>query len=283
TGAAGIQILDELAIDIHARGAGGKRLRFAHAHDHGKRVLLVPAHGQVHDHAIGVNEANTGADAGESCRRALLNLHLQPIGQEAHDRRRFHPRNPLQLFLALGERNKKSVAANVAAHHFHYLGAADVVVAGKPNVVTGINGETPGVGPVLHGNAGNYGDQDEESSYNRGPFQAVGGFSGEGPSTDRDTLLRAQKRRFLLGFQVNQAGIVQGGGNVLRTGRELQVVLGRWNVSTRHQPYSVVVENRRSNYSCFGSNLRQVFFHRRSNSSPLINADERGPILGNQV
>src|SRR5690242_3257570 len=99
----------------------------------------------------------------------------------------------------------------------------------------------------------------------------MGGFSGKRASTDRDTLLRAQKWRFLLGFQVNQASVVQSGGNILRTGRELQVVLGRWNVPTRHQPYSVVVENRRSKYICFRSELRQQFFH----SGIMLAADRR--------
>src|SRR6185437_4391463 len=217
-------------------------------------------------------QRNVRADAGECHRRALLDLYLQVVRQEAHHRRRFHPGNLLQLLLALRQGDKEDIASDVTAHQVHDLGTADVVVATHFDVVAGFYGETPRVRAVLHGHAGYDGDQDEKNCDNRGPLQPVSGFPGERPSTYGDTLLRAQKRRFLLGFQVNQAGIVQRSGNILRTGREFQVVLGRWNASTRHQPYSVVVENRRSHYSCFRSKLRQQFFHREVR---FIAADKR--------
>ena len=59
----------------------------------------------------------------------LVNLHLQPVGNEAHHAGGFDPRNLFQLRFPLGQRHKENIAADVAAHDFHHLGAGNVLQA----------------------------------------------------------------------------------------------------------------------------------------------------------
>ena len=71
------------------------------------------------------------------------------VGGKSHDAGRFDPGNLLKLLLPLIERNKEDVAADVAAHDFHDLGASDVAQASHFNVVAGVQPETPRVLSVV--------------------------------------------------------------------------------------------------------------------------------------
>src|SRR5256714_13741278 len=84
-----------------------------------------------------------------------MNLNLDPVRRETHDAGRGHPGNLLQLLLPLVKRYKEDVAADVAAHHLHDLGAGHIAEASHFNVVARVQPEAPRVFFVVikHGRA----------------------------------------------------------------------------------------------------------------------------------
>ena len=104
--------------------------------------------GDIHHHASGIDQRDFGTDAHKCQRSTLHDIHAKAIGQQAHYRGRFHPGDLFQLLLALAERDKKNVAADVGAEDFHHLAMRNVVNAGNFQVVAGINAETPRAGAV---------------------------------------------------------------------------------------------------------------------------------------
>src|SRR4051812_41853322 len=137
-----------------------------------------------------------------------MNLNLDPVRRKTHDAGRGHPRNLLQLLLALVKRYKEDVAADVAAHHLHDLGSRYIAQASHFNVVTRVQPESPRVFFVVikHRRAERSYSGDGHSY--RNPQQASGSFFRQGTAADRNALLRPQEWRFLLRVQVEQASVV---------------------------------------------------------------------------
>ena len=108
-----------------------------------------------------------------------MDFHAQAVGHEAHDAGRFDPWNLLQLQLALRERNKKDVAADVAAHDFHDLRVGDVLRAADFNLVASIDAKAPGVLAVAVERGGCDSDDGKNESREGYPLQAIGSFLGK--------------------------------------------------------------------------------------------------------
>ena len=202
---------------------------------------------QIHERAAGVDQRDARADAGEGHRGALVDFNLQAVGHEAHHAGRFDPGNLLELRFLLRQRNKENVAANIGAHHFHDLRFGHVLHARDFNVVARLHAKAPGVLAVLIQGGGNNCGDAQNGCGNRSPEEAAGSFFRKRTAAGRDTLLPAQKWRFLVRIQVDQARIVEilawrlvprvdGAGRVqlfLRDGG---------TAFSRHQFRSVVVE-----------------------------------------
>src|SRR5262249_55611231 len=110
---------------------------------------------------------------------------------------------------ALVERNVKNVAANVAAHDFHHLGASHIREPIHLNVVTRLQTETPRVLSIVIERSCAHGC--ERGNYDCGdcPKQSSSSLLRKWTAARRDTLLRPQKWRFLLRVQVDQASIIK--------------------------------------------------------------------------
>ena len=134
---------DELVVDPHTCAAGGERFARIHPKNDRKRVFLLARGRQFHQGATGVSERNTRANTGKRYRCAFLDLHLEPVRDEAHYAGGLDPRDLLKLCLALGQRNKKDVATNVTPHDFHDLGVSDAVNSDDLDVVARFNAEAP--------------------------------------------------------------------------------------------------------------------------------------------
>src|SRR5207237_4610533 len=138
-----------------------------------------------------------------------MNLNSQTVGSKPHDTGRFHPRNLLQLLLALIQRHEKDVSANVTAHYFHHLRAADILSAINFDVIARFHSKAPGAFAVViegsDGNSGEKNDCDSEDS----PSETGSGFLGQRATADGDALLSTQERRFLFRIQVEQPRIVE--------------------------------------------------------------------------
>ena len=104
---------------------------------------------QLHQRSASVDQRHARSHARERHRSALVNFDLQAVGNKAHHAGRFHPRNLLQLRLLLRQRNKKNVAPNVGAHHFHDLRLGHVLHARDFNVVARFHAEAPRVLAVV--------------------------------------------------------------------------------------------------------------------------------------
>src|SRR5450755_3624702 len=139
--AVGLEFADQFVVNFHPRRARGERLGSVHAYDYRERIFFLA--GKLDERAAGVGELNFGADADEGHRSALLNLNPDAVGGKAHHAGGFDPGNLLQFFLAVVERYKEDIAADVAAHHFHDLATSDVAQAGHFNVIARIQAEAP--------------------------------------------------------------------------------------------------------------------------------------------
>ena len=164
---------------------------------------------QLHQRAAGIDQSNVRPNAREGDWGALVNLHLQAIGNEAHDARRFHPWNLFELRFLLGQRDKENIAANVGAHHLHDLRLGDILHAADFDVVARFDPEPPRMlAVVVQSGGGNCSDTQKHRG-DRRPQQAAGSFLGKRAAAGGDTLLSAQKRGFLVHIQVNQARVVE--------------------------------------------------------------------------
>src|SRR6266853_2649327 len=139
---------------------------------------MLDAGGQLHQCAARVDKRNMRADASKRDRRAFMNFDAQAIWHKTHYARRFHPWNLLKLLLPLSQRNKKNVAAYIAAHHFHDLRVSDVIGASNFDLIAGIDTETPGMFSVavqVYGGSSQNRKRDDRRGY---PHQPVGSFFG---------------------------------------------------------------------------------------------------------
>src|SRR5262249_32204492 len=141
--------------------------------------------------------------------------------------------NLLQLLLPFVERNIKNVAADVAAHHFHHLSPGDVGQAGHFDVVAGIQAETPRVFAVTIEGRDRHSRKRGDHYGKASPQQAGGGFLGERTTAGGYALLRAQKWRFLLRVQVEQASVVELFARQV-VGRGVQLFLDGGTAFSRH-------------------------------------------------
>src|ERR1700730_17713373 len=132
-----------------------------------------------------------------------MNFNTQPIGNEAHHARRFHPWNLLQLLFALVQRNEEDVAADIAAHYFHNLGVRHVLDTGEFNLIAGINPETPRVLAVAVEAQTRCAEKRKKYECQGSPQQARGRLFRKRSAADGDALLPAQKWGFLFGFEIN--------------------------------------------------------------------------------
>src|SRR5207245_10331223 len=137
-----------------------------------------------------------------------VNLDSKAIGSKPHNTGRLPPRNLLQLLLALIQRHEEDVSANVTAHYFHHLRAADVLSAINFDVIARFHSKAPGAfAVVVEGSAGNSGDNNDCDSEDS-PSETGSGFLGQRATADGDALLSAQERRFLFRIQVEQPRVI---------------------------------------------------------------------------
>src|SRR6266550_2459025 len=108
-----------------------------------------------------------------------MNLNSQTVGSKPHDTGRFHPRNLLQLLLAVIQRHEKDVSPDVTAHYFHHLRATDVLSAINFDVIARFHSKAPGAFAVVvegsHRNSGEKNDCDSEDS----PSETGSGFPAQ--------------------------------------------------------------------------------------------------------
>src|SRR5262249_37679806 len=203
----GIEIAYNPVVDLHAGRARGEWFASAHAHDHWKGAFLF--RGEIHEHATGINQQDFRSHPRERHRGTFTDLNPDPVRRKSHDAGRFYPGNLLKQFLALVERNVKNVAANVAAHDFHHLGASHIREPIHLNVVTRLQTETPRVLSIVIERSCAHGC--ERGNYDCGdcPKQSSSSLLRKWTAARRDTLLRPQKWRFLLRVQVDQASIIK--------------------------------------------------------------------------
>ena len=149
-----------------------------------------------------------GANARECHRCALVDFNFEAVGNESHDAGRLHPGNLLELRLALGQRDEKDVAADVAAQNFHHLRTSDVVRAGNLDVVAGLNAKAPGTLAVAVERRSGHPSRAQKDKRQDSPLQPIDRFFGEGTAPNRDAFLPAQKRRLLIRIQVEQACVI---------------------------------------------------------------------------
>lgn len=183
-GASGIELLDQFVVVLHAGGAGRERLAGIHAGDYGKRIFLFAVGYEFHYRAAGVDQRDARSEPRKGYRRALVDLHTEPVGNETHHARRFHPGDLLELNFALRQRNEEDVAADIAAHHFHDLRLGDMLGAGDFNLVAGIDAKTPGVFSVAVERCGHRTENGECDNREREPLQAMGCLFREGTAPD---------------------------------------------------------------------------------------------------
>ena len=100
---AGVKITDELLVQMHARGAHGKRILVGDPSDHREGVVLGGhrCRRQVQENSVGVDQADGVAVAHEGNRRAFDDGDAQLVGQQAHDGRMLHPGQLFQCRAAL--------------------------------------------------------------------------------------------------------------------------------------------------------------------------------------
>src|SRR2546429_9735122 len=97
-----------------------------------------------------------------------MNLNSQTVGSKPHDTGRFHPRNLLQLLLALIQRHEKDVSPDVTAHYFHHLRAADVLSAINFDVIARFHSKAPGAfAVVVEGSGRHSGETNNPDSKSR--------------------------------------------------------------------------------------------------------------------
>ena len=174
-----------------------------------------------------------------------MNLNSQTVGSKPHDTGRFHPRNLLQLLLALIQRHEEDVSANVTAHYFHHLRAADILSAINFDVIARFHSKAPGAfAVVVEGSDRNSGEKNNPDSKGR-PGQTGSSFLGQRPAADGDALLSTQERRFLFRIQVEQPRIVEFFADRL-VGLQIQLFLRDGRSFPGHQPRSVVVRESRA-------------------------------------
>src|SRR6266702_8289910 len=88
--------------------------------------------------------------------------------EQPHDTGRFHPRNLLQLLLALIQRHEKDVSPDVTAHYFHHLRAADVLSAINFDVIARFHSKAPGAfAVVIEGSDRHTGEKNNPDSKSR--------------------------------------------------------------------------------------------------------------------
>src|SRR5438309_4725886 len=123
-----------------------------------------------------------------------MNLNSQTVGSKPHDTGRFHPRNLLQLLLALIQRHEKDVSPDITAHYFHHLRAADVLSAINFDVIARFHSKAPGAfAVVVEGSDGNSGEKNNPDSKDS-PSETGSGFLGQRATANGDALLSTQKR-----------------------------------------------------------------------------------------
>jgi hypothetical protein len=172
-----------------------------------------------------------------------MNFNFEPVGDKAHDAGGFDPWNLLQLRFPLRQGHKENVAADVAAHDFHYLRAGDVLQAADFNVIARFNPESPGALAVVVKASNGQSTKKDNTESDGAPGQAGDSFPGERTTTNRDALLHPQEGRFLLHVQVEQARIVHFFAPWL-VGQWVQVFLRDGGTdSPRRQLRSIVAES----------------------------------------
>src|SRR2546429_5743302 len=123
-----------------------------------------------------------------------MNLNSQTVGSKPNDPGRFHPRNLLQLLLALIQRHEKDVSPDITAHYFHHLRAADILSAINFDVIARFHSKAPGAfAVVIEGSDRNSGEKNNRESKGR-PGQPGSSFLGQRPAADGDARLSTQER-----------------------------------------------------------------------------------------
>ena len=148
-----------------------------HPHDHGKGIFLLAR--QFHQGADVVGQQNPGTHPRERHRSAFVNFNFQPVGNEAHDAGRFHPRNLFQLRFPLRQGHEENIAADVAAHDFHHLRAGDVLQAADFDVVAGFDAEAPGALSVVVERGDRDSAEEHDAERDSSPGQASNSFLGK--------------------------------------------------------------------------------------------------------
>ena len=139
---------------------------------------------------------------------ALVNLDFQAVGYKAHHAGRLNPRDLLQLRPLLGQRDEEDVAPDVGAHHLHDLRLGHAFHARDFDVIARLHPKAPRALAIVVKPAGAQSRRAQYPGRNDGPFQPVCSFFGKSATAGWDTLLPAQKRRFLIHVQVDQARVV---------------------------------------------------------------------------
>ena len=145
--AAGVELANQVVIDLHARSARGERLARIHAQNHRKGIFFFFCGNSMSVPAL-VDQQDIRAHTGESHGRALVNFDFQAIGNKPHHAGRGDPGNLLQLLFAWS-RGKEDVAADVSAHDFHDLRAGHILQTGDFDVVARVDAKTPRVFAVM--------------------------------------------------------------------------------------------------------------------------------------
>ena len=127
----GVDLGDEMAVYLHARGPRGWRVVGSDSGDDGERIVLGGhrLRGHAQSDSVAVGEADIAAVANEGDRRALADGEAELVGKQAHDGRRRDPGQVLEFGAALGERDEENVAAHIAAEDAEKLGLGHLRVA----------------------------------------------------------------------------------------------------------------------------------------------------------
>ena len=114
-----IQLGNQPRVLLHPRRPRRGRLALSLPHNHRKRIILVRR--QLHQHALGIAQHHAIAQGHKCHRNPLLDLHLQPVRPNAHQRRTLHPGQPLQLFALAVQAEGENAVPHRPAHQGHHL------------------------------------------------------------------------------------------------------------------------------------------------------------------
>ena len=130
-GSSGVEVGDELLVQVHARGAYRQRILGGDSRDHGKGVVFGGhrRRRQVQENSVGVDQAYGVALANEGYRGALNDGDAQLVGQQPHHGCMLHPGQLFQGRAALTQGNEEDIAAQVGSEDGEELGSRHLAVA----------------------------------------------------------------------------------------------------------------------------------------------------------